>query len=243
MSTLQVENQCSCNLYNGCTEAAPISVIPASIEPELLFEDYVAKRRPVKIDGVLCDSNWNFPTTIDELKKQFSTGITRDKTLKHEVKVEYRATVKDRFGEGIESQMNFLSFLEEMENGNKLLYMTTQDDHDQGESEASRPPIVSQPLVALQHCFPLQPKMTGNLVPANLNLWIGCHPAKTSVAGKSSSGMHHDYHDNLYVLLRGQKEFTLVSPAHHHAMYTVGNAVRIHPNGRVNYEGEYWLVM
>jgi hypothetical protein len=35
--------------------------------------------------------------------------------------------------------------------------------------------------------------MLGNLVPANINLWLG-----HSVGG-TSSGLHHDYHDNLHV--------------------------------------------
>ena len=29
----------------------------------------------------------------------------------------------------------------------------------------------------------------------------------------STSGLHHDYHDNIYVLLRGHKTFRLYSPA------------------------------
>lgn len=64
-----------------------------------------------------------------------------------------------------------------------------------------------------------------------MNLWIGA-----SAAG-SSSGLHHDYHDNLYFLLQGRKRFRLFCPSEAPRLYTVGRLVRIHANGRVNYEG------
>ena len=56
-----------------------------------------------------------------------------------------------------------------------------------------------------------------------------------------SSGLHHDYHDNLYVLLRGSKKITLYSPAYAEKMYTVGEISRVHPNGRINYVGQETL--
>ena len=40
-------------------------------------------------------------------------------------------------------------------------------------------------------------------------------PPMRSAEG-SSSGLHHDFHDNLYILLRGQKRFRLFSPADAH---------------------------
>jgi Cupin-like domain len=54
----------------------------------------------------------------------------------------------------------------------------------------------------------------------------------------SSSGLHHDYHDNLYVLLRGQKRFRLWSPDSAQRMYTRGALARVHSNGRINYVGQ-----
>ena len=53
----------------------------------------------------------------------------------------------------------------------------------------------------------------------------------------SSSGLHHDYHDNLYVLLRGRKRFRLHSPNDTDKMYTVGDVAKVHCNGRINYHG------
>lgn len=59
-----------------------------------------------------------------------------------------------------------------------------------------------------------------------VNVWMGA-----SAAG-ASSGLHHDFHDNLYVLLRGTKRFRLFPPAMAARMYTHGAVDRIHPNGR-----------
>lgn len=50
-----------------------------------------------------------------------------------------------------------------------------------------------------------------------------------------TSGLHHDYHDNLYVLLRGTKKITLYSPKDAEKLYTVGIIAHVHPNGRINY--------
>lgn len=105
-----------------------------------------------------------------------------------------------------------------------------------------RPAIMSSPVTELRGDFPLRPALLGRLVPQNMNLWMGrrCDGARgcfvcdvihilhaqshqrtsnppptnqpTSAAG-STSGLHHDYHDNLYVLLRGLKTFRLYSPA------------------------------
>ena len=54
----------------------------------------------------------------------------------------------------------------------------------------------------------------------------------------ASSGLHHDYHDNLYILLRGRKRFRLFPPDHAHRLYTHGAIACIHPNGRIVYKGQ-----
>lgn len=62
-------------------------------------------------------------------------------------------------------------------------------------------------MTQLEGDYPLRPSLMGSLVPQNLNIWMGRSQEGTS------SGLHHDYHDNLYVLLRGRKAFRLYSPA------------------------------
>ena len=54
----------------------------------------------------------------------------------------------------------------------------------------------------------------------------------------ASSGLHHDFHDNLYILLRGRKRFRLWSPDQAPQLYTHGRLRRIHCNGRIAYHGQ-----
>ena len=54
----------------------------------------------------------------------------------------------------------------------------------------------------------------------------------------SSSGLHHDFHDNLYILLRGSKRFRLFPPSCARDMYVAGRVKHTYPNGRIVYEGQ-----
>ncbi len=42
----------------------------------------------------------------------------------------------------------------------------------------------------------------------------------------------------MYIILRGRKKFRLFSPKDTENLYPKGNLLKVHPNGRVNYEGE-----
>mgnify|MGYP002480871454 CR=1 FL=1 len=65
-----------------------------------------------------------------------------------------------------------------------------------------------------------------------MNLWVGHSP------NGATSGLHHDYHDNLYCLIRGKKRFTLFSPEQYPNLYTSGTVSTLHPNGLINYEDQ-----
>lgn len=83
--------------------------------------------------------------------------------------------------------------------------------------------------MALEGDFPRLPELAGSLVPASINLWMGLSAQGTS------SGLHHDFHDNLYSLLRGRKTFRLWPPSALDSMYPHGRPVKRWPNGRVVY--------
>ena len=53
----------------------------------------------------------------------------------------------------------------------------------------------------------------------------------------SSSGLHHDFHDNVYILIKGRKRFTLFSPDDALHLHTKGKIRLVHPNGLINYRG------
>jgi hypothetical protein len=80
--------------------------------------------------------------------------------------------------------------------------------------------------------LPIRPRIVPpELILADMNLWMGRN------ADPTSSGLHHDYHDNVYVLARGEKRFTLYSPRDAGRMYTAGKITRVHCNGLINYNG------
>lgn len=140
------------------------------------------------------------------------------------LRVEERAETGRAFGNGQKRSIQLCSFLHQLSNGNKELYLTTQDA---AEDADGFPELLTAPLRGLLgEGLPLRPAVMGNMVPQALNLWMGC-----SGAG-SSSGLHHDFHDNLYVLLRGRKRFRLYPPSAASAMYTHGQVSKIHDNGR-----------
>ncbi|PWN27950.1 Clavaminate synthase-like protein [Jaminaea rosea] len=90
------------------------------------------------------------------------------------------------------------------------------------------PPLPS-PTHALAHSFPPKPTLMGNLVLQQTNLWLGA-----STQGKSS-GLHHDFHDNLYALIRGRKRFVLFPPTAFKFLHPRGTVERVHHNGLIEY--------
>ena len=140
------------------------------------------------------------------------------------VDVEVRDGERDAFGKGRKQRMRFGELLEHLRRGSTRYYLTTQPLPDEA--------LVAPPLSRLGAAgLPLRPALLPTLEPQTINLWLG-----RAKAG-ASSGLHHDYHDNLYCLLRGAKRFRLFSPDSAPHMHTHGTLARVHPNGRINYVG------
>lgn len=127
--------------------------------------------------------------------------------------------------------MTLGEFCTEMERGEELLYLTTQkipEDSD-GSPVALAAPHVLRLLSGARR---LRPKLVGKLVPVQYNLWFGRSSAGTT------SGLHHDFHDNLYIMLRGEKEFRLFSPRCVDLLKPAGaqrRRPRLHANGLLCY--------
>jgi len=135
------------------------------------------------------------------------------------------------FGHGVRFPTTFFEFLQTLKkHGESQVYLSTQPIADDPKTGLPLH-LVAPPLSSALSLFELRPIITDKLVPANINLWIG-----SSKSG-SSSGLHHDFHSNLYTLLRGKKRFTIAAPSSYNAMYLNGKVLKVHPNGLINYAG------
>ena len=129
--------------------------------------------------------------------------------------------------------------------------------------DAGRADVLAAPLATLRSLFPLQPSLTGFLVPATVNLWMGAAAAEPTASGAldgdtsdddddhhhhlqakemrpcdfspHSTGLHCDFHDNLYIVGSGKKTFQLFPPAAARRLSTKGKVSRCDRNGRISF--------
>eukprot|EP00240_Pyramimonas_obovata_P013098 CAMPEP_0118930864 /NCGR_PEP_ID=MMETSP1169-20130426/7406_1 /TAXON_ID=36882 /ORGANISM="Pyramimonas obovata, Strain CCMP722" /LENGTH=244 /DNA_ID=CAMNT_0006873285 /DNA_START=160 /DNA_END=890 /DNA_ORIENTATION=+ len=195
-----------------------------SITPREFFDAYVAKRRPVVIEGYLQED-----THAGKLVNWKKDSYLLDKAGDAQVRVEVRESTSQGFAARQYTPMKFRKFMEGFTARNELHYLTTEAVC---EDEQGRLEVISPPVDSLLEDIPLSPPIMGHQLLASLNMWMG-----NSREG-ASSGLHHDYHDNLYVLLRGCKRFQMYCPGDAPKMYTNGALARVHSNGRINYEGD-----
>jgi hypothetical protein len=114
----------------------------------------------------------------------------------------------------------FKHYLDNVKTGDSSLYLSTQYNDSQNNTTINKDSLphillketIQQPLSHpnLMKQIPLRPSIMGNLIPQQLNLWLGA--ADPSSAEGVSSGLHHDFADNLYCLIEGRKTFTLFPP-------------------------------
>eukprot|EP00980_Cylindrotheca_fusiformis_P025751 scaffold14558_cov137-Cylindrotheca_fusiformis.AAC.16 len=216
------------NRYSGWTvphNDYVLETINASdVTPEQFYDKYIRQRRPVVISGSL-----ETIANANNLEKWKSMDYLKNVAGDETVVVEKRSDEKDSFGKGNEVSMKFHSFLDLISKGDSMHYLTTQDVEA---NQDGRPDLMAPFMKTFKGDFPLRPPLMGNLIPQNINLWMGNN------TDGASSGLHHDYHDNLYIVLKGRKRFRLYSPMDTEYMYTRGKLLQVHENGRINYEGD-----
>lgn len=185
---------------------------------ESFFSQFVAIRKPVALRG-FCGLAKNEGWDLE------AWNLSAMKTLAGEslVQVERRSSSDQSFGQsGIES-MKFSKFIQSLQNNEEHLYLTAQ-------TSASSERLLHTPLDRLQSICGGHPEILSNLHLHSVNLWMG-----RSIKGASSK-LHHDYHDNLYIVIKGTKTFHLFAPSNATKLSTHGKPIRIHPNGLINYE-------
>lgn len=209
--------------YNGFTPRKngwlPFRLDPNEKDAKAKFHWAVARRMPIVFTNLL---------------PGVSRGLGDISTLKKEagectVFVEHGLKQKDRveFGTGEKHPMEFKKMLDELEEGKNHLYLTTvplEEDENGLNCE-----FFSTPLTHLTKHFPISPSIADPLSLSTVNLWIG-----NSKDG-SSSNLHHDFHDNIYLLMEGRKRFLIASPDETDKMYSHGTVAKVHHNGLINY--------
>jgi len=204
--------------------------ISADIKPADFFESYVKTRRPVVFSGLLADSSFKgHQWTNSYLSTHAGDGM---------VLVEDRKCANGLLSFGISSakiEMKYDDFVKAVIARETRYYLTTQDLErfvDKYDEFGMPKCVAAQPLCMLNGNYPVQPAVLGNLIPHQISLWQGCAGKGSS----SSSGLHHDFHDNLYLLIRGRKRFRLFPPSAANLLHVSGHLTKIHKNGLIVYE-------
>lgn len=201
------------------------------IDPIDFYCDYILRRKPCIIYDMLSSESFSAFRMLTEAEC-IITALSRfcPKVLDAEVYVEKRNPLTKTFGSGIDkSKMSMRMFLELLrDRKGEEFYLTTQYEIDPANPD-SEPYIMKEPLKSMISILPLRPGLFERLVPHQYNIWIGQSEQGTS------SGCHHDFHDNLYILLKGRKRFTLFSPKDALLMYTNQPVKFVHHNGLICY--------
>jgi hypothetical protein len=230
------EGHLFCDNYSGYQPTpgviSAVEKISADIEPKKFFDEFIKLRRPVIICGTLKDDAWKASV--------WNNSYLMEKAGKADLLIEDRKNPAGNdyllYGSTAPKlAMNYGDFLLAVSRGSSRYYLTTQDlERFADKCDANGIPklVYSEPLQSLSGDFPVQPKLLGNLIPHQISLWQGVAGYKQ----QSSTGLHHDFHDNLYILIRGRKRFRLFPPSALPHLQVVGKPAVIHPNGLIVYQ-------
>ena len=220
---------------NDDGEDSCVYIDASTVNQRHFFDDIISKRRPAVIRNCALDILAPLWATRkkDPSNKPSGPFCSRPnlEQCAGDTEVDIDVKTKDKgFGHGNLKKMSFSDFCRHTDESSDF-YLTTQPI---AVDEQDRPHILSQPL--LDYCRNAEigspgqvPFMPPELQLMNVNLWIG----RTSKP--TSSRFHHDYHDNVYFLLKGRKRFRLSSYKHAKKLPTVGTLAKVHDNGRIVY--------
>lgn len=215
-------------------------VIPSKVllelpSPKNFYKLAISKRIPMVLKGLAVEM---ISDGIGDQNKKSSFSRSNFEAVAGNsiVEVEVRPPNSSvGFGRGNLQRMQlkeFLKHLNDTDQGSRH-YLATQTLNV---NEEGRPNTVSSPVKELMSAGLISntgPNLMGKLVLMNVNTWIGrCDDSKGN-----SSRFHHDYHDNLYILLQGRKKFRLASPAYVGQLPTGGKVDTVFANGRISYKG------
>jgi Cupin-like domain len=118
-----------------------------------------------------------------------------------------------------------------------LLPPKTIQDNTDNDDDATTPDSILDPWsttpckqLKMHKYLPESLLIAGNLLVQSVQVWLG-----RTMTGSTSSGLHHDFHDNIYVLLQGRKQFRIFAPTDTPFLYN-NPAYTIHANGLISYD-------
>lgn len=118
---------------------------------------------------------------------------------------------------------DFVREVLESPQGSQDLYLNLQTDK-----------VLEAPLLQLIGDFNI-PHYFKDFRLRSINLWMGnSHSTITTP-------LHHDFNDNLYVVVEGCKHFTIFPPEQAPNLYTRGRLTGIEPNGCIRYAGTQFM--
>lgn len=221
------------NEYEGFCPTRGVAHVSDRISPDIkpadFFQQYIKTRRPAVFSGLLKDKSFTDHWTNSYLSTRAGEAT---------VLVEDRKCADGLLSFGTSStkvEMKYSDFIEAVIAQETRYYITTQDlERFVNEYDEFGLPkcIAAQPLCLLSDNYPVQPAVLGGLVPHQVSLWQGC----AGNSSGSSSGLHHDFHDNLYLLIRGRKRFRLFPPSAAELLHVSGQLKKIHRNGLIVYQ-------
>lgn len=102
--------------------------------------------------------------------------------------------------------------------GDSDIYLNLQNDR-----------VIEPPLLQLIGDFTI-PIYFKDLILRGINIWMG--NSTTPI----TTPLHHDFNDNLYVVVEGHKHFILFPPEQAVNLYPQGHLLNVAANGYINYE-------
>lgn len=200
---------------------------PTIPSPKEFYNDFIQQRRPVILRNNATEilENSNLSTDILDRLPQL---VASSEYSNEKVEVNCgKGNDPTSFSPLDRSEVVSLSF-EDFWKQKTGHYMTTQPLPI---DEEGRPQVTSwlTDLMLKKKIIKLRPAIMGNLIPMTSgNLWMG--------QGTGCSGLHHDFHDNLYCLVSGHKSIRLCPPEMIHKTSMVGTFHTLHSNGRIVYK-------
>jgi hypothetical protein len=216
------------NGYTGYTfpekKRPVLDRIEPTMDPAEFFAKYVSQRRPCILTSLPGGVHGKALSVTPDTLVQVSGDC--------KVQVEKRPDANQHFGQNRTAERQVVwtvkDLVERLRGPDRELYYLSTQQQEEVEEEEQQYPVPCRQLLDNGHILPSLP-LAGNLILQSCNIWMGA-------ATSSASGLHHDYHDNFYLLMAGRKQFRLYAPAEAEKMSLYGSIQRIHHNGLISYE-------